>query len=370
MATKDGFGFGIVGCGMVADFHARAVCAMTGGHLCAVFSRRQANADRLARQYGAAAYTNYRAFLKHPGLEIVTIATPSGAHLEPAAAAARAGKHVVCEKPLEVTLERVDRMIRVCQKNQVMLAAIFQRRFLDAVRYFKQAVDAGRLGTVSLADAYIKWHRTQEYYDSAAWRGTWKLDGGGALINQSIHTVDLLYHLAGDVEWVCAFADRRIHHRIETEDNAVAVLKFASGALGVIEGSTACYAPQGHAAEVHMCGSDGSIFMRDNGFTVWQFRQVQPVDRKIHQRFMALGDRPGAGAADPAAIDFSLHQRVFEDAVKAISQRTAPMVDGLEGRKAVEIILAIYRSALAGGKPVPLPLNRTPVRRAFRPETQ
>ena len=368
MAIKGGFGFGIVGCGMVADFHARAIGAMRGGHLCAVFSRQPANAARLAEKYGCSAYSDYAAFLAHPGLDIVAIATPSGAHLEPAVAAARAGKHVVCEKPLEVTLERVDRMIQACKDHNVMLAAIFQRRFLGAVQRFKQAVEAGRLGTVSLADAYIKWYRTQEYYDSGAWRGTWKLDGGGALINQSIHTVDLLYHLAGEVEWVCAFADRRLHQRIETEDNAVAVLKFRSGALGVVEGSTACYAPGGHPAEVHMCGSDGSIFMRDNSFTMWQFRQKRPVDRKIRQQFMAASGQPGAGAADPVAIDFSLHQRVFEDAVRALKRGSGPMVDGAEGRKAVEIVLAIYRSALAGGKPVRLPLQRTPARRPFRPE--
>jgi predicted dehydrogenase len=368
MAGKKDFGFGIVGCGMVADFHARAIAAMRGGHLCAVYSRAEANAARLAAAYGCAAYTDLAAFLAHPGLEIVTIATPSGAHLEPAVAAAQAGKHVLCEKPLEVTLERVDRMIRVCREQGVMLAGIFQRRCLEAVRHFKQAVDAGRLGPISLADAYIKWYRTQEYYDSGAWRGTWELDGGGALINQSIHTVDLLYHLAGEVEWVCAFADRRLHRRIAVEDNAAAVLKFRSGALGVIEGSTSCYAPGGHPAEIHLCGADGSIFMRDNSFTAWEFRRPRPADRRIRQAFMAAPGAPGSGAADPAAIDFTLHQRVFEDAVRAVKRQAAPMVDGEEARKAVEIVLAIYRSALAGGRPVRLPLKRTPARRPFRPE--
>lgn len=350
---------------MVADFHAQAITAMRGGHLVGVYSRNQANARRLADRHGCAAHTNYKAFLDDPRLEIVAIATPSGAHLEPVEKAARAGKHIICEKPLEVTLERVDRMIRCCRSNKVMLAGIFQRRFLEATRQFKKAVAAGRLGKISLADAYIKWYRTQDYYDSGDWRGTWKLDGGGALINQSIHTIDLLYYLAGDVEWVCGFADRRLHERIETEDNAVAVLKFMSGALGVIEGSTACYAPQGNPAEVHMCGSDGSIFMQDNSFTVWQFRRQRSSDRKIREKF-APAEGPGAGAADPAAIDFVPHQRAFEDVVQALKDGTPPMVDGVEGRKSIEIILAIYRSALAGGKPVHLPLKRTPVRKSFR----
>jgi predicted dehydrogenase len=364
MAQRSGFGIGIVGCGMVADFHARAIAAMRGGHLVGVFSRREANARRLAARHGVTAYTNYRAFLADPQLDIVTIATPSGAHLAPAEQAARAGKHVICEKPLEVTLARIDRLIRVCRENGVMLAGIFQRRFLEATQQFKQAVAAGRLGRISLADAYVKWYRSQGYYDSGAWRGTWKLDGGGALINQAIHTIDLLYYLAGDVEWVCGFADRRLHARIETEDNAVAILKFRSGALGVIQGSTACYAPAGHPAEVHLCGSDGSIFMRDNSFTVWEFRRAQAADRMIRMQF-APADGPGAGAADPAAIDIVPHQRVFEDAVRALENGTAPLVDGPEGRKAVEIILAIYQSALAGGKPVRLPLKRTPARKPF-----
>ena len=187
MVKKNDFGIGIVGCGMVADFHAQAITAMRGGRLVSVFSRQPAKARRLADRYGCAAYSDYQAFLSDPALEIVAIATPSGAHLEPAEQAARAGKHVICEKPLEVTLERVDRMIRACRENGVMLAGIFQRRFLEAVQQFKKAVDAGRLGRISLADAYIKWYRTQDYYDRGAWRGTWKLDGGGALINQSIH---------------------------------------------------------------------------------------------------------------------------------------------------------------------------------------
>jgi predicted dehydrogenase len=366
MAKKGGYGFGIAGCGMVADFHAQAIAAMKGGHLACVFSRQKANAQRVAKESGCATYTDYAAFLAHPGLDIVTIATPSGAHLEPIEKAAAAGKHVACEKPLEVTLERVDKIIQVCKKNRVMLAGIFQRRFNEATQAFKKAVDAGRLGKITLADAYIKWYRTQEYYDSGYWRGTWKLDGGGALINQSIHTIDILYYLAGDVKWVCAFADRTIHKRIEAEDNAVAILKFKNGAMGVIEGSTSCYSPLGHPAEVHLCGSEGSIFMQDNSFTVWDFKKRRSNDNNIMQKLGARQGSPGAGAADPAAISYVPHQKNFEDMVKALKKGAKPMVDGVEGRKAIEIILAIYRSALAGGKPVRLPLKRTPVRKAFR----
>ena len=366
MSKKGGYGIGIVGCGMIADFHAQAIEAMQGGHLACVFSRRKANADRVAGAYNCASYQDYKAFLAHPGLDIVAIATPSGAHLEPCVQAAEAGKHVICEKPLEVTLERVDRMIRSCKDNGVMLAGIFPRRFSEATAVFKKAVDSGRLGQITLADAYIKWYRTQEYYDSGDWRGTWLLDGGGALMNQSIHTIDLLYHLAGEVESVCAYADLTIHKGIETEDNAVAIVKFKNGALGVIEGSTSCFSATGHPAEVHLCGSAGSIFMRDNSFTVWDFKKKWPSDKKNREKFRPDTGAAGAGAADPKAIDFSGHLKNFEDAVRALKAGKKPLIDGSEARKSIEIILAIYRSALKGGKPVQLPLKRTPVRRPLR----
>ncbi len=366
MAKKGGYRFGIVGCGMVADFHAQAIAAMQGGHLACVFSRRRENAVRVANAYGCAAYTDYQQFLAHPDLAVVTIATPSGAHLEPAQKAAQAGKHIVCEKPLEVTLERIDKLIAACERNKVMLAGIFQRRYFESVGVIKKAVDAGRLGKITLADAYIKWYRTQAYYDAGYWRGTWKLDGGGALMNQSIHTIDLLYYLAGEVDWVCAFADRAIHERIETEDNAVAILRFRNGAMGVIQGSTACYSPGGHPAEVHICGSQGSIFLRDDRLAVWEFKKGRSNDKKIIEKYGVQTRTDGAGAADPAAISFREHQQNFEDVVRALKKGTRPLIDGPEARKSVEIILAIYRSALAGGKPVKLPLKRTPVRRPFR----
>ena len=366
MAKKNRYGFGIVGCGMVSHFHARAIQAMKGGYLTCVFSRNAANAETVAKAFNCKAYTDYNEFLKHPDLDIVTVATPSGAHLEPAARAAKAGKHIICEKPLEVTLERVDQMIRVCHENNVMLAGIFPRRFNEASQVFKKAVQAGRLGKITMADAYIKWYRTQQYYDSGKWRGTWNLDGGGALMNQSIHTIDLLYYLAGDVISVSAFADRTIHNRIEVEDIAVAILRFKSGAVGVIEGSTACYSPTGHAAEVHICGSDGSIFMKDNSFTVWDFRKKEPRDRRIRKTLWASPDGEGAGAADPSAIDYTPFRKNFEDVVNALKKGSSPLVTGKEARKSIEIVLAIYRSALSGGKPVQLPLKRTPLRKSFR----
>lgn len=185
-------------------------------------------------------------------------------------------------------------------------------------------------------------------------------------MNQSIHIIDLLYYLAGEITTVSAFADRAIHDRIEVEDLAVAILRFKNGAVGVIEGATACYSPTGHPAEVHLCGSEGSIFMKDNSFTVWDFKKNRASDKKVRETLWARSDAQGAGAADPSAISPVGHQRNFEDAVQALKKGKNPLVDGEEARKSIEIILAAYQSALSGGKPVMLPLNRTPVRKPFR----
>lgn len=366
MSLKGGYGIGIIGCGMIADFHAQAIRAMRGGHLECVFDLIPERANALAETYGCTPYSEYKSFLAHKQLDIVTIATPSGVHMEPAIQAANAGKHIICEKPLEVTLERIDKMIEACKKNRVSLCGIFPRRYNPASIAFKKAADSGRFGKITMADTTIKWYRTQEYYDSGGWRGTWKLDGGGALMNQSIHQVDLLMQMAGDITSVSAWADLSIHKRIEVEDNLVAKLRFKNGALGVIQASTACYSPTGHAAEVHVCGADGSVFMQDNSFLKWEFRKRRAQDDTILKQLGTNASAIGAGAADPSAIDFTGHKLNFEDCVKSIKAGTKPSIDGQEARKVVEVILAIYKSALSDGKTVHLPLKRTPVRKSFK----
>jgi predicted dehydrogenase len=358
MARRNGCGFGIVGCGMIADFHANAIKAMKGGRLVACLDTlSEKAARRVGAAFGCAWYTDERRFLAHPGLDVVTIATPSGSHLEPALAAAKAGKHVVCEKPLEITLERCDRMIAACRKAGVTLAGLFPARAAEASQILKRTVDSGRFGRLTLCDAYVKWWRSQEYYDSGGWRGTWKLDGGGALMNQSIHTIDMLQWLAGPVESVFAVTDRLAHKRIEVEDVAVAALRFRSRALGVIEGSSAAY--PGHPKEIHISGEKGSAFLRDSSFTVWRFAEEKPEDEKILRKHGLREAKAGAGAADPRTITWDGHRVQFEDAERAIRTGKEPMVSGPEARKAVEIILAIYKSAQTGSV-VRLPLKSTP----------
>jgi len=357
--------FGVVGAGMISQFHASALAAMEGAELVAVFDRSRERAETYAQQHACASYDNLDAFLAHEGLDVVTICTPSGVHLEPALAAAQAGKHVVVEKPIEVTTEKVDELIAACEANNVELIGVLPRRFNESTRIFKSAIEEGRFGKITLAEASIKWFRTQEYYDSAAWRGTWALDGGGALMNQSIHTIDLLVHLMGDVKKVSAFAGLEAHKDIEVEDVCVAILEFENGARGVVQASTTCYSDDGHPAQVQICGTEGSAFMVDDKFSVWEFRDKQSTDASVLKDYGINHDAVAAGAADPSAIDFSWHQRNFEEAVASLREGRKSIVDGYEGRKAVEVIGAIYKSAANGGQPVSLPLDSWPQIKQF-----
>lgn len=351
---------GIIGAGMIANFHAAAINAMPNATLCAVFNRNQEKADNFAQQHGCAAYSDLDAFLAHDKLDIVTICTPSGAHLEPGLTAAKAGKHIIVEKPIEVTTERTDALISACEQNSVQLIGVLPRRFNESTQLLKSAIDEGRFGTLTLAEASIKWFRTQEYYNSGAWRGTWELDGGGALMNQSIHTIDLLLHVMGEAKKVCAFAGLEAHKNIDVEDVLVAIIEFKNGARGVVQASTACYSETGHPAQVQICGSHGSAFMVDDKFSVWDFSESKPEDKQILSTYGLSADAKGAGAADPTAIDFSWHQRNFEEALAAIDEQRPASVNGSEGRKAIELIGAIYKSAASGGQPVTLPLEDWP----------
>ena len=340
--------FGIVGAGMIANFHAKAIHAMATGKLKGVAARSKEQTAKLANEHATIAYSSIDEMLADPEIDIITIATPSGAHLEPALAAIEAGKHVAIEKPLEVTTDRIDQILDAASRKGVTVSAILNRRFCDAVSNFKEAMNSKRLGTVTSASAYIKWYRNQAYYDSAAWRGTWALDGGGALMNQSIHTIDNLLHLAGPVKTVQARTACLAHDNIEVEDAAVAQLVFTSGALGVIEGSTCNWSSTGHPARIQVCGTEGSIFMADDAFEIWDFLHEQPEDQSIRDSLM-LGKKQGMGANDPKAISYEQHQRNFEEIVASIIEKRAPTTSGTEARRSVRLIEAIYQSAQNGG---------------------
>jgi UDP-N-acetyl-2-amino-2-deoxyglucuronate dehydrogenase len=342
---------------MIAKFHARAIGDTRGAKLVACFNRTLPAAEKLAAEFGCQPYDDLDAMLADEKVEVVVIGTPSGAHLEPAVAAAKAGKHVIVEKPLEITLKRCDKIIEACRANNVTLSTIFPSRFHESAVEIKRAMEAGRFGRLTVGDAYVKWFRTQQYYDSGKWRGTWELDGGGALMNQAVHSVDLLLWLMGPVAEVTAQSAMLAHERIAVEDTVVATLKFENGALGVIEATTAAF--PGYLKRIEIHGSAGSAVMEEEDIVKWDFAKVQKRDAAIRAA-AAAKKSGGGGASDPAAIGHHGHARQFADVLDAIKKGRAPRIDGPQGRMAVEVILAIYKAAETA-RAMKLPLASDPV---------
>jgi predicted dehydrogenase len=345
--SEQTIGFAIIGCGMIARCHARALADVPGTRVAALASRRLENAQKLAAEAGldCDCYTDLAAALARPEVQAVIITTPSGAHLEPAVAAAAAGKHVVIEKPLEITTERCDRIIDACRRHGVQLAVIFPSRFGDANRTLKAAVDAGRFGRLTLGETTCKWWRSQAYYDEGGWKGTKALDGGGALMNQAIHNVDLLVWLMGPVTHVSAFTATLAHGRIEVEDTAVACLRFAGGALGVIQAATSVHPGLPKTVAIH--GDRGTAVVEQDDVLRWQFTPETEEDRAVRERFAQKVGASG-GSSNPAAISHVGHARQLADFVQALRASRPPLVDGREGRKAVAVVEAIYQSAATG----------------------
>jgi predicted dehydrogenase len=339
-------GFGIVGTGMIANYHAKAIRALRetcGVRVVGALDSVLERARSFAQQNDVPSYTDApEGFFANPDIHVVCITTPSGAHLEPALQAIRAGKHIIVEKPLEITVERVDTLLSEAQKAHVKVAAIFQARLSRGARTLKQAIDAGRFGRLSLCSAYIKWHRSAAYY--GGWKGTLKLDGGGALMNQGIHAVDLLQWLAGMPDEVFAWKTRRVHLGIEAEDTACAAMRFGSGALGTIEATTAAY--PGWERRIEICGEFGSAAIEDDRIVRWEFRETTAADA-------VLLDSPenapsGSGAGAPDQINFAGHQRQIEDMVQSLRNGTPLLVDGRQARNTVALIRALYESAERG----------------------
>jgi predicted dehydrogenase len=351
--------FGIIGTGTIGRLHADAIRAMDGGSLHSVYHPSAEKSAALAEDFGVRSFSDLVEFLADPELEIVTIATPSGAHCDPTIAALAAGKHVICEKPLEISTARIDRMIAAAESNKRTLAGILNRRFNPAMAAFKTAMDGGRFGKVVSASCQVKWYRDQAYYDSAAWRGTWALDGGGVLMNQGVHCIDALLWLAGPVVAVRADTACLGHERIEVEDTAVAILEFASGARGVIEGSTCCWSRNGHPGRVQICGTEGSVFLADETFEAWDFRHGRPEDAGIRESLMR-GSQPAMGANDPKAIHYHQHRRNFEEVASAIREGREPATSAREAAKPVALIEAIYQSAASDGQRIRLGDRRGP----------
>lgn len=344
---NDTLGFAIVGTGLIADFHARAVAGARGGRLLAVCSRDLERAKAFGSRYDCDAYGNLDALLARPDIDVLLIATPSGMHMEAAIAAARAGKHVLCEKPLEISLERIDTMIAEHEKAGTRLGCIFQMRYMPVLSSIRQLLRDGMLGTLTYAGAYVPWWRSDEYYAGSSWHGTAKLDGGGALINQSIHMIDILCDLMPAVRQVVGCVSNAGHPHIETEAAAAASLLFEGGAVGVIYGSTSAW--PGQSKRLEISGTRGGLVLEDEVLT---FLRLADAPDGTEQRIMAeFGRKESAvpsGVSNPGAMSHALHQRCFEDFMQAVSGGKEFGSDGSSARRPVAVIDAIYRSAREG----------------------
>jgi predicted dehydrogenase len=342
------FGVGIVGAGTIGAVHAKAIAALDDARLVAVAEPREEAGRALAAEHGAAWAADLDALLARPELDVVVLATPSGMHPEQAVRAAAAGKHVVTEKPMAITLAGADRMIEACRAAGVTLSVIFQNRFSrDALR-LKRAVEAGLLGRPVLGNAFVHWHRTQDYYDAGGWRGTLALDGGGVLMNQSIHTIDLLRWILGPVANLSAFTTT-LAHQIEAEDTASATLRFAGGALGVIQGTTAARDDQ--PVRLEIVGTDGRAVLEGGRLAVWEAERAADAAALLSadERAMTADWQPD----EPFGV---AHVRQLRAIFAALRAGTETPVAGAEARHAVELVLAIYRSQ-ATGERVDLPLK-------------
>jgi predicted dehydrogenase len=348
-------GFGVIGCGVIAPWHIRGILNSQGARLVAVSDNREEKAKKLGEEHKVDWYNDYEKMLEREDLDVACLCTPSSLHPEQAIASARAGKHVLTEKPMAVTLEAADEMIKVCREEKVKLGGIFQRRVSELFLKVKKALEQGELGKIVMGDAYMKYYRSQEYYDSGDWRGTWEFDGGGCLMNQGIHIIDLLQWYLGPVDTVYGYAET-LTRRIEVEDTAAAVLKFKNGAIGVIEGTTSIYPPTlPHRVEIH--GDKGTIMIEGEGIKRWSImgEKGEEVDKAEVDK---VKEEEGTGKAitSPTDIGMEGHRRLITDMVEAIREDREPLIPGKEARKALEIILAIYKSAKAG-KPIKLPIT-------------
>ena len=339
------YGFGILGTGTVAAFHARAIESLTHATFVGAFSRTPEKTESFAQRHQGKGYASYAEMLADSAVDIVTICTPSALHGEHAIQAIEAGKHVLIEKPMEVTVAGCDRIIRAAENHGVTAACIFQNRFIRGAQLLKDALDQERFGRLILGEACVKWYRSKEYYASRQASGTLALDGGGALMNQAIHAVDMLQWFMGPVQSVFSYSDTLGHDNLDVEDTAVAVLRFANGAVGTIEASTSIY--PGFFKTLEVSGTRGAATLEEESLVNWAFREETIDDDIIREEYEEPGESEG-GASDPAAIDNKLHAAQFQNFVDYLNGEAELAIDAREGRKAVEIVEAIYTSAREG----------------------
>ncbi len=326
--------FALIGCGRISPNHLDGIENAPHAELVAVCDIIEEEAKKVADEYGCAYYTQIEDMLKNEEIDICSILTPSGMHCEHVCLVASYGVNVLCEKPIDITKEKIDKMIKCCEENNVKMGCIFQRRTFDAAIKTKEAIEKGLLGKVTLADAYLKYSRDDEYYAQAGWRGTWEYDGGGALMNQGIHGIDMIDWMMGGIESVNARCET-IARNIEVEDTAVITVKYKSGAIGVIEGTTSVYEGFDTIFSVH--GTKGNIAFGDKGFYLWDLEDKSIKKPEVNNSMGGLNCQYNE-------TNYG-HIYLIEDMALAVLEDREPMIPPSEGRKAAEIILAIYESS-------------------------
>lgn len=329
--------FGIVGCGGIARFHAEAIARIPGAELTGLCSASRSSAEALAEDYPARIFDSYWAMLGSGEIDAVCICTPSGLHTEQAVAAMRAGKHIVVEKPMSLTLDEADLLIKTAEETGVKVCVISQFRFSPSVEEVKRALDSGAFGRVVSGSLSMKYFRSHEYYASGLWRGTWEMDGGGCLMNQGIHGIDVFRYLMGPVKRLTAITKTQTRH-IEVEDSAAAVLEFESGAVGTIQGSTTCY--PGYARRIEICGDAGSVVMEEDSILRW--------DLPVPCGLPVGAEAQNSGASDPKAIGVAGHVRQIGNLVDAVLRGAELVAPAGAGRPPLEVIMAIYESSRLG----------------------
>jgi predicted dehydrogenase len=325
---------GFVGCGNITDTHARAA-GEAGLGIAAFFGRDEAKAEAMAGRFGGRAFARYEDLLAHRPLDLVVIGSPSGLHAEQGIAAARRGLHVLVEKPIDVTTARGEELVAAADQAGVRLGVLFQDRLKPELVRLREFLASGGLGRVLLVSARVKWHRPPEYYSASRWRGTLALDGGAALVNQGIHTVDLLLWLLGDVTRVRALTATRLH-AIEGEDVALALLEFASGAVGTLEATTVAF--PGYPRRVEISGTEGTVVVEGDRVVAADLRAKAPA-------LACAGDEGAVSASTATVSDAAPHRRLFEDFVRAVETGRSPACDGREGLRSLAVVEAVYAAA-------------------------
>lgn len=348
--------FGIVGCGVIGKLHAQQLSQISDAQIVAFADILPERADQFAEEFGGTPYYSLDQMLQNPEIEVVCICTPSGLHGEMTIEAARHGKHVIVEKPMDINLDTADAMIRACREANVRLSCIFQHRFDPATRKVKKYLEEGRFGRLVLVNAHVLWYRSDAYYASADWRGTWALDGGGVLMNQAIHTIDLLQYLGGPVKEIFAYTRNLLHPTIEVEDVSCATVEFESGAIGTISATTCAY--PGLTTRVEVIGENGSCIIENDELIYQHFKTDEHAG--THGLSFSSSNQIDNEEKDPDELRYRIygnsHYFQFLDVIQALKEDRDPAVTGEEGRHALEIVLGIYESARKK-RPVTLPLR-------------